>query len=96
MCFEDNTCITVFENGTELHSGQGLNPKGSVPLKPQNTYVYPNGITTTSADNVTVASHQCFEDFRCVTTWSNGQVDKSRNSTEGPILEIQELGDLVL
>lgn len=38
--------------------------------------------------------NESFEDFSsCVTVlWSNGQVDKSRGATEGPLLEIQELG----
>ena len=85
VIFEDGSGIIFFENGTELHTGQGLNPTGSVPLHPQNTYFYPNG--TTSADNITMLWHQCFEDNSCQTKWSNNQTDITRNSSEGPLLE---------
>jgi len=88
ICFEDNTCVITYENGTELHSGQGLNPTASVPTKLQYTLVYPNG--TTSADNVTAISHQYFADNSCQTMWSNNQTDVSRSSSEGPLLETEK------
>jgi hypothetical protein len=81
--FEDKTAIVVFQNLTELHIGQGLNPTGSLPLNPKGTYLYPNG--SSGADNITMLWHQCYPDNSCKTAWNNGQIDQSRSSSEGPI-----------
>jgi hypothetical protein len=50
QCFEDNTYVESYSDGGTRHTGQGLNPLGSEPFKPQWTWYYPNG--TSSADGV--------------------------------------------
>jgi hypothetical protein len=54
QCFEDNTCVESYSDASTRHTGQGHNPIGSVPFKPQGTCYYPNG--TYSADRLYVES----------------------------------------
>ena len=41
QCFEDNTYVESYSDGGTRHTGQGLNPIGSVPFKPNGHGIIP-------------------------------------------------------